>query len=115
MMAVTTAATATATATATANPTAAARTCASQDEDDNPQGRFEDANESAHYFHHFDADSCHGCINQSFLGNCSESVPPSDTIPPPWVHVFSKSCRPSSQRTQAASIAYLDSNEDCIS
>ena len=50
---------------------------------DNKPGRLFNANESVHYLHHFDADSCHGCIDRSSLVNCSQSVPPSDTIPPP--------------------------------
>ena len=93
---------------ATAKSTAFARTCSRKDDDDNEQGRLFDANESVYYFHHLDADSCHGCFNHSSHLNCSESVPPSDTIPPPWVHAFSKSCRPSSQCMQAASIAHLE-------
>ncbi len=90
------------------NHTAFGSTSSRKDDDDNKKGILFDANKSVHYFHHVDEDSCHGCINQSSLLNCSESIPLSDTIPPPWVHVFSKSCQPSSQRTQAASIAYME-------
>jgi len=93
---------------AQSNHTAFGSTSSRKDDDDNKKGRLFDANESVHYFHHVDEDSCHGCINQSSLLNCSESVPLLDTIPPPWVHVCSKSCRPSSQCTQAASIAHME-------
>jgi hypothetical protein len=77
--------------------------------EDKPEHRFDCANESVQYHHHFDGDSCHGCVDQvSVLGKSLPSVRPSFTIPPPWVHVFSKSCQPSSLRTQAASIAYME-------
>jgi hypothetical protein len=77
--------------------------------EDKPERRFDYANESVQYHHHFDGDSCHGCIDHvSALGKSLPSVHPSFTIPPPWVHVFSKSCQPSSLRTQAASIAYME-------
>ena len=52
------------------------------------------ANESVHYNHFNDGDSCHGRVERSLC-------------PPSWVHVFAKSTRPSSIRTQAASIAYI--------
>ena len=90
------------------NHTAFGSTASRKDDDDDKKGRLFDANESVHYFHRVDEDSCHGCINHSPFLNCSDSVPLSDTIPPPWVHVFSKSCQPSSQRTQAASIAHME-------
>jgi hypothetical protein len=38
------------------------------------------------------------------LGVCVER----SLCPPPWVHVFDKSTQPSSIRTQAASIAYIE-------
>jgi hypothetical protein len=93
---------------AQANLTAFAITCSRKDDDNNKQGRLFNTNESVHYFHHLDTDSCHGCINQSSLLNCLESVPALDIVPPPWVQVFSKSCRPSSQCMQAAFIAHLE-------
>ena len=69
--------------------------------EDKPEHRFDYANESVQYHHHFDGDSCHGCVDQvSVLGKSLPSVRPSFTIPPPWVHVFSKSCQPS--------IAYME-------
>ncbi len=40
-----------------------------------PGGRFADANESVHYFHHIDADSCHGHVEQvPLLEKISKSV-----------------------------------------
>ena len=80
------------------------------DEDDNnPGGRYDDANESVHYHHHFDGYSCHGRIDHiSFLGKCSQSSRSSDRCPPSWVHVFSKSSHPSSLRTKAACIAHIE-------
>ncbi len=80
------------------------------DEDDNnPGGRYDDANESVHYHHHFDGYSCHSCIDHiSFLGKCSQSSRSSDRCPPSWVHVFSKSSHPSSLRTKAACIAHIE-------
>ena len=53
------------------------------------------ANESVHYNHFNDGDSCHGRVERSLR-------------PPSWVHVFAKSTRPSSIRTQAASVAYIE-------
>jgi len=53
------------------------------------------ANESVHYNHFNDGDSCHGRVERSLC-------------PPSWVHVFANSTRPSSIRTQAASIAYIE-------
>ncbi len=80
------------------------------DEDDNnPGGRYDDANESVHYHNHFDEYSCHGRIDHiSFLGKCSQSSCSSDWCPPSWVHIFSKSSHPSSLRTKAACIAHIE-------
>ncbi len=44
--------------------------------------RFDYANESVQYHHHFDGDSCHGCIDHVFAqGKSSPSVRPSYTMP----------------------------------
>ena len=44
--------------------------------------QFDYANESVQYHHHFDGDSCHGCIDHvSVLGKSLPSVRPSFTIP----------------------------------
>ena len=51
-------------------------------------------NDSVHYNHFNDGDRCEGHVERSLC-------------PPSWVHVFAKSTRPSSIRTQAASIAYI--------
>ena len=65
------------------------------------------ANESVQYHHRNDGDSCHGRVGTVHVddscgcGECSLS-------PPSWVHVFAKSNKPSSIRTQAASIAYIE-------
>ena len=53
------------------NHTAFGSTSSRKDDDDDKKGRLFDANESVHYFHHVDEDSCRGCINQSSLLNCS--------------------------------------------
>ncbi len=44
------------------NHTTFGSTSSRKDNDDNKKGRLFDANESIHYFHHVDDDSCHGCI-----------------------------------------------------
>jgi hypothetical protein len=54
-----------------------------------------DVNDSVHYNHFNDGDWCQGRVEQSLC-------------PPSWVHVFAKSTRPSSIRTQAASVAYIE-------
>ena len=72
-----------------------------------PNWRPANANESVHYHHPFNGDSCHGCVDPvtvDDLGVCVER----SLCPPPWVHVFAKSTQPSSIRTQAASIAYIE-------
>ncbi len=73
----------------------------------NPSWRPANANKSVHYHHCFDGDSCHGRVDPvtvNDLGVCVER----SLRPPPWVHVFAKSTQPSSIRTQAASIAYIE-------
>jgi len=60
-----------------------------------PNGRSVNANKSVHYHHCSNGYSCHGRVEQSLC-------------PPSWVHVFAKSTWPSSIRTQAASIAYIE-------
>jgi hypothetical protein len=81
-----------------------------------PGGRFAITNESVHYHHRSgshllsDGYSCHGCVEQVKLNeNLSKSVSVSvSSIIPPWVHVFAKSTKSTSLRTQAASIAYIE-------
>ncbi len=74
-----------------------------------PVGGFDDANESVHYGHRTNGYSCHGPVKKvSCLGQTLKSICHHNTIPPPWVHVFSKSTHPSSLRTQAASIAHME-------
>ena len=94
-----------------------------------PNGRSVNANESVHYHHCSNGYSCHGrveLVTVSDLGvtsadanecvhynnfndgdSCHDRVERS-LCPPSWVHVFAKSTRPSSIRTQAASIAYIE-------
>jgi hypothetical protein len=101
--------TAATTAVKVAHSTPVRRTCPSQDEDDIPGGRYDDANKSVHYHHHFNGDSCHGPIDHVSFGVLSSpSICSSNRIPPPWVRVFSKSTQPSSLRTQAVSIAHIE-------
>ncbi len=81
-----------------------------------PGGRFAITSESVHYHHwsvsHLLSDvySCHGRVEQVKLNeNLSKSVSVSvSSIIPPWVHVFAKSTKSTSLRTQAASIAYIE-------
>ncbi len=74
-----------------------------------PDLRCDYANESVQYHHHFDGDSFHSCTDHvSAHGKSSPFVCHLYTLPPPWVHVFSKSCQPSSLWMQAASIAYME-------
>jgi hypothetical protein len=81
-----------------------------------PGGRFAITNESVHYHHRSgphllsDGYSCHGCVEQVKLNeNLSKSVSVSvSSIIPPWVHVFAKSTKFTSLRTQAAAIAYIE-------
>jgi len=81
-----------------------------------PGGQFSFTNESVHYHHRSgshllsDGYSCHGLVEQVKLdGNLSQSVSVSvSSIIPPWVHVFAKSTKSTSLRTQAASIAYIE-------
>ncbi len=73
----------------------------------NPNWRPANANKSVHYHHPFDSYSCHGHVDPvtvDDLGVCVEQ----SLCPPPWVHVFAKSTQPSSIRTHAASIAYIE-------
>ena len=81
-----------------------------------PGGRFAITNESVHYHHRSgshllsDGYSCHGRVeqvklNEDFSKSMSVSV---RSIIPPWVHVFAKSTKSTLQRTQAASIAYIE-------
>jgi hypothetical protein len=68
------------------------------------------ANESVHSPHLNDVDSCHGRVCPVTVENsgvCDERSHLS-LRPPSWVHVFAKSTQPSSIRTQAASIAYIE-------
>lgn len=65
------------------------------------------ANDSVHYNHCNDDDSCHGRIVPVTVDDYDISVERS-LHPPSWVHVFAKSTQPSSIRTQAASIAYIE-------
>ena len=72
-------------------------------------GKIDDANESVLYHNLFDGDSSHVPIDHaSHSGTLFPLICPHDRIPPPWVHVFSKSTKPSSLRTQAASIAHIE-------
>jgi len=72
-------------------------------------GKIDDANESVLYHNLFDGDSSHVPIDHaSHSGTLFPLICPHDRIPPPWVHVFSKSNKPSSLRTQAASIAHIE-------
>jgi hypothetical protein len=81
-----------------------------------PGGRFAITNESVHYHHRSgshllsDGYSCHGRVEQVKLNeNLSKSVSVSvSSIIPTWVHVFAKSTKSTSLRTQAASIAYIE-------
>jgi hypothetical protein len=83
-----------------------------------PGGRFAITNESVHYHHQsgshllYDGYSCHGCVDVEQVKlnvNVSQSVSVSvSSIIPPWVHVFAKSTKSTSLRTQAASIAYIE-------
>ncbi len=81
-----------------------------------PGGQFAITNESVHYHHRSgshllsDGYSCHGHVEQVELNeNLSKSVSVSvSSIIPPWVHVFAKSTKSTSLRTQAASIAYIE-------
>jgi hypothetical protein len=81
-----------------------------------PGGRFAITNESVHYHHRSgshllsDGYSCHGRVEQVKLNeNLSKSVSVSvSSIIPPWVHVFAKSTKFTSLRTQAAAIAYIE-------
>ena len=81
-----------------------------------PGGLFAITNESVHYHHRsgshliYDGYSCHGRVEQVKLnGNVSQSVSVSvSSIIPPWGHVFAKSTKSTSLRTQAASIAYIE-------
>ena len=81
-----------------------------------PGGQFAITNESVHYHHRSgshllsDGYSCHGRVEQVKLnGNLSQSFSVSvSSIIPPWVHVFAKSTKSTSLRTQAASIAYIE-------
>jgi hypothetical protein len=81
-----------------------------------PGGRFAITSESVHYHHRSgshllsDGYSCHGRVeqvklNEDFSKSMSVSV---SSIISPWVHVFAKSTKSTSQRTQAASICQLD-------
>ena len=73
---------------------------ASTDAND-PNGIPTNADESVQYHHRNDGDSCHGRVGMVHVddsGGCGSS----------WVHVFAKSNKPSSTRTQAASIAYIE-------
>jgi hypothetical protein len=72
-----------------------------------PNWRPASANESVHYHHHNDGDSCHGRVDPVTVDDLDISVERS-LCPPSWVHVFAKSTQPSSIRTQAASIAYIE-------
>jgi hypothetical protein len=75
----------------------------------NTGGKIDDANESVLYHNLFDGDSSHVPIDHaSHSGTLFPLICPHDRIPPPWVHVFSKSNKPSSLRTQAASIAHIE-------
>ncbi len=75
----------------------------------NTGGKIDDANESVLYHNLFDGDSSHVPIDHaSHSGTLFPLICPHDRIPPPWVHAFSKSNKPSSLRTQAASIAHIE-------
>jgi hypothetical protein len=79
-----------------------------------PGGRFAVTNKSVHCHHlpgfvQSDAESCHSCVDQishqrityhsSSFQNCAI---------PSWVHVFGKSTKSSSLRTQDASVVYIE-------
>ncbi len=71
--------------------------------------RFADANKSVHYHHRIDGYSCHSRVERVTLQEkCPESVRPSNSSLPPWVHVFVKSTQSCSLWTQAALIAYIE-------
>ncbi len=93
-------------------------------------GRSVNTNESVHYHHSINGESCHGRVEQVthfdsggvISTNANESVHYHHSInreschsrverslrPPSWVHVFAKSTRPSSIWTQAASVVYIE-------
>jgi len=93
-------------------------------------GRSVNANESVHYHHSINGESCHGRVEPVthfdsggvISTNANESVHYHHSIngeschgyverslrPPSWVHVFAKSTRLSSIQTQAASVAYIE-------
>ena len=69
------------------------------------------ASESVHCPHRNDVESCHArvCpVNVDDCGVCDNDQFHRSVCPPSWVHVFAKSNQPSSIRTQAASMAYID-------
>ena len=94
-----------------------------------PNGRSVNANESVHYHHCSNGYSCHGCVELVTVSDLGVTSPDANECvhynnfndgdschdrverslcPPSWVHVFAKSTRPSSIRTQAASVAYIE-------
>jgi len=75
----------------------------------NTGGKIDDANKSVLYHDLFYGDSSHIPIDHASLsGTLFSFICPHDRITSPWVHVFSKSNKPSSLRTQAASIAHIE-------
>jgi hypothetical protein len=80
--------------------------CIASTDANHPNGIPANADDSVEYHHRNDGDGCHGRIgtvhvdDSCVCGECS-------CRPPSWVHVFAKSNKPSSIRTQAASIAYI--------
>ena len=69
------------------------------------------ASESVHCPHRNDVESCHArvcLVNVDDRGVCDDDQFHRSLCPPSWVHAFAKSNHPSSIRTQAASMAYID-------
>ncbi len=75
----------------------------------NTSGKIDDANKSVLYQDLFDGHSSHVPIDHASLSSTLfPFISPHDRIAPPWVLVFSKSNKPSSLHTQAASIAHIE-------
>ena len=83
--------------TVEAKGTKASTTAMTVDKSDfnNTGGKIDDANKSVLYHNLFDDDNSHIPIDYaSHSGTLFPLICPRDRIPPPWVHVFSKSTSP---------------------
>ena len=76
----------------------------------NPNCRPVNASESVHCPHRNDVESCHARVCPVTVDDCSvcDDQCHRSLRPPSWVHAFAKSNQPSSIRTQAASVAYIE-------